>query len=86
VFAIDPASGEPRLIQHVDTRGVHPRCFHIDPGGRLLVVAHITGAMDIPARLSVFRIAEDGQLGFARAYDVDVGQRTMWWMGMIGLS
>ena len=86
VFAIDPASGEPRLIQHVDTRGVHPRCFHIDPGGRLLVVAHIMGAMDIPARLSVFRIAEDGQLGFARAYDVDVGQRTMWWMGMIGLS
>ena len=23
--------------------GIHPRCFHIDPGGRLLVVAHIMG-------------------------------------------
>ena len=93
VFAIDPASGEPTLIQHVDTHGIHPRTFHIDPSGRLLVVAHIMGLnirdgdtiRDLPARLSVFRIAPDGRLEFARTYDVDVGERTMWWMGIIPL-
>ena len=37
VFALDPASGEPTLIQHVDTRGIHCRTFHIDPSGRMLV-------------------------------------------------
>ncbi len=90
VYAIDPASGEPNLIQHVDTQGIHPRCFHIDPSGRLLVVAHIMGLnvrdgdtiRAVPARLSVFRIGGDGRLDFARAYDVDIGERTMWWMGM----
>ncbi len=91
VFAIDPASGEPNLIQHVDTEGIHPRCFHIDPSGRLLVVAHIMGlnvrdgdwVRAVPARLSVFRITDDGRLAFARTYDVDVGAKTMWWMGII---
>src|ERR1700732_766499 len=36
VFAIDSATGEPSLIQHVDTRGIHCRNFHIAPSGRLL--------------------------------------------------
>jgi 6-phosphogluconolactonase (cycloisomerase 2 family) len=62
----------------MDSHGVHPRTFHIDPSGRLMAVAHITGAV-----LSLFRIGEDGGLHFARAYDIDVGQRTMWWMGMV---
>ena len=39
----------------------------------------------IPARLSVFRIASDGRLGFVRSYDVEVGNKTMWWMGMVTL-
>jgi 6-phosphogluconolactonase len=91
VYAIDQATGEPNLVQHVDTQGIHPRTFHIDPSGRLLVVAHIMGLKvrdggvlrDVAPRLSVFRIAVDGRLEFARTYDVDAGQRTMWWMGMV---
>jgi 6-phosphogluconolactonase len=91
VYAIDAATGEPGLIQHVDTHGIHPRCFHIDPSGRLLVVAHIMGLTvpdgdalrEVPARLSVFRIGDDGRLAFAHAYDVEVGAQTMWWMGMV---
>lgn len=78
VFAIDQATGEPNLVQHIDTHGVHPRTFHIDPRGQLMAVAHITGAA-----LSLFRIATDGKLEFARTYDIDVGTRTMWWMGMV---
>ena len=91
VFAIDPATGEPNPIQHVDTRGIHCRTFHIDPSGRLLIAAHIMGlpvreggdTRIIPACLSVFRIGTDGRLDFVRKYDVDVGDQQMFWMGMV---
>lgn len=78
VYTIDQTTGEPNLAQHVDSHGVHPRTFHIDPSGRLMAVAHITGA-----ELSLFRIAADGTLAFARSYHIEVGERTMWWMGMV---
>ena len=93
-FSIDPASGEPLLLQRIDTRGFHPRTFHIDPTGRLLVAAHIE-AMEIrdaeavrqvPARLSLFRIRDDGRLDYVRSYDVEVGKVFMWWMGMLQLQ
>jgi 6-phosphogluconolactonase len=91
VFAIDPASGEPVLIQHVDTRGFHPRTFHIDPSGRMLVAAHImampvregANVVTVSATMSVFRIGSDGKLTYVRKYDVDVGNAFLWWMGMV---
>ena len=43
------------------------------------------GIRNVPANLSVFRIAEDGRLRFERAYDVEVGDKTMFWMGMVTL-
>ena len=93
VFAIDPATGKPTPLQHADTHGIHPRTFHIDPSGRLMVVAHIMGlpVRDgnsvgyVPMRLSVFRIGADGALVFLRAYDVESRGSTMWWMGMVAL-
>ena len=39
----------------------------------------------IPAGLSVFRIGDDGKLTFVRKYDIDVGGKTMFWMGMVQL-
>jgi 6-phosphogluconolactonase len=91
VFAIDPATGEPDLVQHADTHGIHCRTFHIDPSGRLLVAAHIMGLTvrdgagfrTVPACLSLFHIGDDGRLAFVRKYDVEVGDRTMFWMGMV---
>lgn len=88
VFAIDQASGEPMPIQHVDTHGIHCRTFHIDPSGRLMVCAHIMGlpmpdGTEIPTRLTLFRIGDDGKLTFARGYDIETGGRFMWWMGMV---
>ena len=88
-YAIDPATGEPSVIQHVDTRGIHCRTFHIDPSGKLLVAAHIQGIAlrdggEVPCCLSLFRIGDDGRLDYVRKYDIDVsGGRTMWWMGMV---
>ena len=91
IYTINPATGEPSLIEHVDTRGIHCRTFHIDPSGRLLVAAHIMPILvkdgaalrTVPASLAVFRIKDDGRLDFIRKYDVDVGDRTMFWMGMV---
>ena len=93
VFALDQTTGEPSLIQHIDTRGIHCRNFHIDPSGRLLVASHIMGlpvrdggrVREVPACLSVFRIGDDGRLDFLRKYDVETGDKQMFWMGMVGL-
>jgi 6-phosphogluconolactonase len=92
-YQINSTTGEPTLSQHIDTRGIHCRTFHIDPSGRLLVAAHImalpvrdgTGIRTVPASLAVFRIGGDGRLDYVRKYDVEVGDKTMFWMGMVGL-
>jgi 6-phosphogluconolactonase (cycloisomerase 2 family) len=93
VYAINQETGEPTPIEHADTHGIHCRTFHIDPSGRLLVAAHIRpllvregGAVrQVPACLSVFRVGDDGTLAFVRKYDVDVGDRMLFWMGMVPL-
>src|SRR6058998_3302706 len=93
VYSIDQSTGEPTPIQHIETRAIHPRTFHIDPSGRMLVAQHNLPVdvrdgdtvRTIPAGLSVFRIGDDGKLAFARKYDIDVGSKTMFWMGMVQL-
>lgn len=93
VYSIDQATGEPSPIQHIETRGIHPRTFHIDPSGRLLVAQHNLPVdvregdtiRTVQAGLSVFRVGDDGRLTFARKYDVDVGGKVMFWMGMVPL-
>jgi hypothetical protein len=40
VYSIDQSTGEPTPIQHIETQKIHPRTFHIDPSGRLLVAQH----------------------------------------------
>ena len=93
VFAIDPSSGEPKLIQNIDGRGIQLRTFGIDPSGRLLVAASIMpvpvsdgdNAATLAAGMMVFRIADDGKLTFVRKYDVDVGRAQQFWSGMVTL-
>jgi 6-phosphogluconolactonase (cycloisomerase 2 family) len=87
VFAIDPATGEPKHLQNLDGRGIQLRTFGIDPSGRLLVVASILSAADgtMPAGISLMRIADDGRLSFVRKYDVDVGDKEQFWTGMMTL-
>ena len=94
VFALDPQSGEPMAIQHADPQSVHIRNFGIAPGGRLLIASSIlpqtvrdgSGVRKVPAGLSVFRIANDGKLTFQRKYDLDTGDRSIFWSGVIALS
>jgi len=94
VFAINPDTGEPTLVQNIDTHGMHPRTFALDPSGRLLVAANqmplqvrdSAGVRMVPASLAVYRIRGDGKLDFARKYDVETGGgKTLFWMGLVGL-
>ncbi|MGB6323519.1 MAG: beta-propeller fold lactonase family protein [Xanthobacteraceae bacterium] len=87
-FAIDEATGEPRLMQNLDGRGLQLRTFGIDPSGRLLVVASIMAAEDgtLPAGITVMRIGADGRLSLVRKYDVDVGSVQQFWSGMVTLG
>ncbi len=93
VYAINQSNGMPTPIQHIETQKIHPRTFHIHPGGRLMVVQHNLpvnvrdgdAVKTIAAGLSIFRIGDDGKLTFARTHDIDVGDKTMFWMGMVPL-
>ncbi len=90
-FAIDQKSGAPTLLGHAETRGIHCRTFSIDPSGRLLVAAHIMGrpvrdgatVRELPACLSLYRIGAGGTLDYARKYDIAVGEKHLFWMGIV---
>ena len=95
VYAIDPSSGEPTLIQSIDGRLNQMRTFGIDPTGRMLVVASTSPiplregnvVKTLSAGLSVFRIGNDGKLEFVRKYDVDAtAQKQQFWAGMVALG
>jgi 6-phosphogluconolactonase len=93
VFAINQDTGEPTLIQNVDTRGIHVRTFALDPSGKILVAGNMMqlsvhdkdGVNTVPASLAVFRVRSDGKLEFARKYDLNVGSRNLFWMGIASL-
>lgn len=82
------------MIQNIDTRGFTPRTFAIDPSGRLLVVGNqVTrqvrngaGITRVPANLSLFRIDDDGRLACLRRYDVGVGDKPLWWAGLVACA
>ena len=94
VFAIDQETGEPTRIQNVDTHGIQPRTFGIDPTGRLLVVGNqsslavreAAGITMRGANLAVFRIGDDGRLTFSHSYDVNAGDRPLFWAGIVPLG
>jgi 6-phosphogluconolactonase (cycloisomerase 2 family) len=92
VFEIDQNSGEPNAIQHVDTRGIVPRTFALDKTGRLLVVANSVSILTqengasrtVPTSLSVFKVDDDGKLSFVKKYDIETGNESIHWMGIVG--
>ena len=94
VFVLD-SSGEPDLIQTIDTAGFEARTFSIDPSGRMMVIGNqipmhvkVDGVVtEVPAGLVVFRVKEDGTLALARAYHTDATvERPMFWTGMVARS
>jgi len=94
VFAIDPASGEPTLIQNADAHGIHPRTFSLDPSASMLVVANLQtmpvrdgdGVKTVPANLATYHVGPDGKLVFAHSYEVDTRDAQQFWSGMVALG
>ena len=83
VFRINEATGEPTLVQNADTHGFTPRTFSLDPSGRVLVVGNQSTTPEVPANLAVFGVGSDGTLTFVQRYDVAVGRKPLWWMGIV---
>lgn len=93
VYALDSATGKPTLVQHVNTRGIVPRTFAIDPAGRVLIVANATSLAvksgssveTVPANVSIFRIGDDGKLTYVAKREIDSTSGALFWMGLVPL-
>ena len=93
VFAINQETGEPTRIQNMDTHGIHVRTFALDPSGRILIAGNMMElavrekdfVKIVPASLALFRVHADGKLEFVRKYDLKVGNRNLFWMGLVPL-
>ena len=90
VYGIDPATGAPELIQHVDTGGVHCRNFQFDPSGKIMLASHVKAIkvsrgekiVTVPPRISLFRVGDDGRLTLRKTHDIDTAGRRIFWMGL----
>ena len=94
VFSINQETGEPTLIQSIDTHGFLPRTFALDSSGSFLAVANQSplsvrdrnGVRTVPASLALFRVRDDGKLEFARKVDVETSAaRSLFWAGFVSL-
>jgi 6-phosphogluconolactonase len=91
VFDIDPKTGEPTLVQNIDTHGVIPRTFALDPSARILVAANQNSRLvrdhdqvaKVPESLALYKVRRDGKLDFVRTYPLDdVQGGNLFWMGI----
>jgi len=90
VWAIDPKTGEPRLIQRAEAHGFELRTFTMDPASKVLIAASTTpmpmpDGSTVSAGLSVYRIGADGKLDFVRKYDVDTSAGIQFWCGCLNM-
>jgi 6-phosphogluconolactonase (cycloisomerase 2 family) len=94
VFAIDQETGEPSLIQHVDSLGIFPRTFGIDATGTLLVVGNQEplmvrdgdGLRKILPSLVLFRVGPDGRLTFLRKHEHPDNGEVCFWVDVLTLD
>jgi 6-phosphogluconolactonase len=92
VLGFDARTGACTPRQHVATESVHVRTFSLDAGARLLVTASILpatvrqgdGTARVPARLSFFRVGDDGRLTLAKTQDMPNDRFSMFWSRLDG--
>jgi 6-phosphogluconolactonase len=91
VFSIDPQTGEPTLIQTIETHSIAVRTMALSPDGRTLIAANTLpgkilrqGRVEtVPAALTLYDIEDDGKLTFLSKLDVDTFGETMFWCGVV---
>jgi len=92
VLSLDPATGEPRLIQSADPQSLDVRMFALHPDGRSLVATshesegptkrRVGNSIEsVPPRVVLFSIAPDGRLTFQYKQDVQTGGLFQLWCG-----
>ncbi|BBB01348.1 hypothetical protein RVR_8717 [Actinacidiphila reveromycinica] len=90
VLGIGGLGGRTEVLREVETGGIFPRTFSVDPTGRLLLVANMKpmavredGRLrTVPASLAAFRISGSA-LDPAGSWPIDVGRETMEWMAVL---
>jgi 6-phosphogluconolactonase (cycloisomerase 2 family) len=93
VWAINPATGEPTLIQRAWTDDYELRTFAMDPSGQILIAASTTpmqveeqGVLSqVSAGLSVYRAGAEGKLTYVHKYDADTRPGTQFWCGLLNM-
>ncbi len=91
VFNVDPSTGEPALVQTIDTRSIAVRTMAFAPDGRSMVAAspepgHVRtqGRLEtLPAALTLYDIEADGRLAFRSTLPVDTRGESMFWSGIV---
>ena len=91
VFSIDPQTGEPTLIQTIETHSIAVRTMALSPDGGTLIAANTLpgkirrqGRVEtVPAALTLYDIEDDGKLTFLSKLDVDTLGETMFWCGVV---
>jgi 6-phosphogluconolactonase (cycloisomerase 2 family) len=94
VWAVNPSTGEPTLIQRAWTDGYELRTFTMDPGGQVLIAASTTpmqveqeGVLStVSAGLSVYKMGADGKLTSRNKYDVDTSAGVQFWAGLLTMA
>ncbi len=94
VWAVNPATGEPTLIQRAPAEGYELRTFAMDPSGQVLIAASITpmqvleqGVLStVSAGLSVYKAGADGKLTAVHTYPVDTSAGVQFWAGMLTMA
>ncbi len=92
VLAVDPRTGEPRLIQSADPQSLDVRMFALHPDGRSLVATsheadgpikrrNGDGIEVVPPRIVLFSIEPDGRLTFQYKQDVQTDGLFQLWCG-----
>ena len=91
VFSVDPGTGEPNLIQTIDTHSIAVRTMAFQPDGRSMVAAspepgqvRTQGRLEtVPAMLTLYDIEADGRLAYRSTLPVDTRGESMFWSGVV---
>ena len=92
LFSIDQTTGAPTFVAAVDTHGIEPRTFTVDPSHQFLIVGNqkqefvrqgATLTTELP-NVAVFQIGADGALTFVQKYDQTTGEVV--WVGSTSVT
>ena len=91
VFSVDPTTGEPTLVQTIDSHSIAVRTMAFQPDGRSMVAASPEPGqvrdqgrlVTVPAALTLYDIEADGRLAYRSTLPVDTRGETMFWCGVV---